>query len=482
MYEKIKRIGILFLASLLITALLVPFPTSAQAQRPEWEEGDSWAMGSEGDIKEIFKPTLDMIDEEIEREIDEEEDLYEMDYDIDGEVGFYQIYEIIEANDDGYVMQIEAGGGIQVSGSFEATGEMEEEGTHDRDDYWDDNIPTETKTISAEADIFFMLDIEGTVHFNEDLAIEEIELEYELEFSVEFSAENFPSYDHDWQNETVTIEYEDFSGGMSAEVILQIQMEFEPALDLFNFPIEENTDWEAESQMTIWGSYEGVIDIDDEEMPDEFQEMIKEIEEELEQEFPIILEEIDTEEDEVNFGEIEETTEHVKIPMRCTGTDEVVLYDGRRTDVYVLEFGPDDDFFPAEVGAQQIGPSMRMLFSEEEGFIVSQQMNLGPEMGGMIGMQSMEMRSMDVEEAREGKQEIQEEKEDGFLDLLISPPILYVLVGVIVIILVVAVLLGRGGKKRETPDRNVNQNYGEERSEFQQESQEPEWPQEEEPR
>jgi len=413
MYNGIKKLGILVLVSLLITALLVPAPSSAQAQKPEWEEGDVWAMGSEGDIQEIFAPTLDIIDDWIDQEVDEEDELEEINYDIEGEIGFYQIYEVTEANDDGYVMQIEAGGGIQASGSFEATGELEEAGEHDIDDYWDDEIPTETKTISGEAEIFFMLDIEGTIQFDEDLAIEEIELDYALEFSAEFSMENFPSRDFDWENDTVTIEYEDFSGSISAEMSLNIQMEFEPALDIFQFPIEEDTSWTAESEMTISGSYEGVIDIDDEEMPDEFQEMIKEIEEELEQEFPIILEDIDTEEDEINFGEIEETTEDIEIPMKCTGTEEIVLHDGETTNVYVLEFGPDDDFFPAEVGAQQFGPSFKMMYSEEKGFIVSQQMDLGPEIGGMIGIQSMEMRSMDVEEARESKEEAQEEEDDG---------------------------------------------------------------------
>ena len=408
MYDEMKKLGIVVLVTLLITALLIPTPTSAQAQQPEWEEGDAWAMGSEGDIQEIFSPALDRLDDMIEQEVEEEEDLEEIDYDIEGEVGFYQIYEVVEANDDGYVMEFEIGGGIQASGSFEATGELEEAGEYDTDE----DIPKETKTISAEAEIFFMIDIQGTVQYDEDHAIEEIELEYNLEFSAEFSMENFQSRDYDWENDTVTIEYEDFSGSISVEIGIQFQMEFEPALDLFNFPIEENTDWVAESEMTVSGSYEGVIDIDDEEMPEEFQEMIEEIEEELEQEFPIILEDIDTEEDEINFGEIEETTEDIHIPMKCTGTDEVVLHDGETTEVYILEFSVDDDFVPMDVETQQYGPSMKMLYSADAGFIVSQEMDLGPEIGGMLGMQTMEMRSMDPEEARESKEEAQEEEED----------------------------------------------------------------------
>ncbi len=409
MYNGIKQLGILILVSLLITALLVPAPTSAQAEKPEWEEGDTWAMGAEGDIQDIFSPGLDMIDEEIDQEIDEEEDLHEMDFDVEGELGFYQIYEVTEVTDDGYVMQIEAGGGIQASGSFEATGELEEEGEYDTDE----DIPKETKTISAEGELFFMLDIEGTVQYDEDLAIEEVELDYTLEFSAEFSGENFPSHDYDWENDTKTIEYEDFSGGISVEIGLQLEMEFEPALDIFQFPIEENTDWMAESEMTISGSYEGEIDVDYEDMPEEFQEEMEEFQDELDQEFPIKLEDIDTEEDEMNFGDIEETTEDITIPMKCTGTEDITLYDGEEHEVYILEFGVDDDFMMA----QPLGPSFQMMYSPEAGFIVSQQMDMGPEMGEMIGqfidMDAMQMESMEPEEARESKEEAQEEEDDG---------------------------------------------------------------------
>ena len=434
MQHRFKELGVLILAGLLMTALLVPATTSGQAERPEWEEGDVWAMGAEGDIEEIFKPTLDMIDGFIEQELAEDEEIEEFDYNIDGEMGFYQVYEVVEVNDDGYVMEVEAGGGIQASVSLEVTGQFYEEGEYD----WDEDIPTESRTMSLEADLSFTLDIEGTVHFDEDMAIEEMELEYALDFSLEFSAENFPMEDYDWQNDTITVRYEDFSGGIFVEITVEMYMEFEPALDIFNFPIDLG-DWLVESQMTISGSYEGVIDIDYEDMPEEFQEMIKEIEEELEQEFPIILEELDTEDEDMNFGEIKETTEHMEIHMRCTGREEIVLWDGSTTNAWVLESVIEEDIFPPNdiipldmITLQQVGPSLQMFYSEEAGFIVSQRMDLGPEMGSMLGVQTMEMRSMDVEEAREGKEEIQEEEDDeipgfGVLTLLSA-------IGVIVII------------------------------------------------
>jgi len=404
MYDEMKRIGIVFLVTLLITALLVPAPASAQAEKPEWEEGDAWAMGAEGDLQEIFAPAFDMIDEELDPEDDE--DLDEIDYDFEGEVGFYQIYEVVEANDDGYVMEIEAGGGIEASGSFEATGEMPEEGEYGMGEEPD----MVTKTMSVEGELFFMLDVQGTVHFDADLAIEEMEMDYTLELSADFSVENFPV--QDFENETLTVEYEDFSGGISVEAGLQLQMDFDPALDVFQFPFDEGDSWTAESEMTVSGSYEGVIDVDYEDMPEEFKKMIEQYEDEIGEEFPIILEELDTE-DEPNLdeGEIEETTDSISIPMKCTGTDEVVLHDGETHDVYILEFDVDDDITMAQEGA-----AFQMMYSPDAGFIVSQQVDLGPEMGEEIGqfidMEAMQMESMDVEDARESKEEAQEEDDD----------------------------------------------------------------------
>ncbi|MBS3781567.1 MAG: hypothetical protein KGY68_03035 [Candidatus Thermoplasmatota archaeon] len=414
MFENLKEkmtCGSVLLISILLVVSFVPMNSSAQAEAPEWEEGDEWAMGFEGDIQEMFSPGLTQLDQMINQTVSEDDELEEMKYDVEGEIGFYQIYEITEANDDGYVMEIEAGGGIEASGSFEATGELEEEGEYNMSE----DIPKETKTISAEGEIFFMLDIEGTVHFDENYAIQEIDMNHTLEFSAEFSMENFPSHDSDWENNTKTIEYEDFSGSISVEAGLQIQMEFEPALDVFQFPIEEETSWTAKSNMTISGSYEGIIEVDDEELPEELQNQIEQIEDDLDQEFPIILEDLDTEDTEgLDEGEIVETTEEIEIPLKCTGTEDIILHDGTTTEAYVLEFDIDEEYEGMAL-AQQQAPSFQMMYSDDAGFIVSQQMDLGGDMGeigNMVDTEDMQMESMDAEEAQESMDEAQQEEEE----------------------------------------------------------------------
>ncbi|MEF8832478.1 MAG: hypothetical protein V5A66_03045 [Candidatus Thermoplasmatota archaeon] len=408
MYNRIKKFGVVFLVSLLIAALLVPVPTSGQAEKPEWEEGDEWAMGVEKDLEELFAPGLNQVDDMI-NQTEENDEVKEINYDVEGEMGFYQVYEVTEANDDGYVMEIEAGGGIEASGSLEMSGEMAEEGEYDLDE----EPPKVNKTISVEGEIFFMLDVQGTIHYNETFAIEKIDTNYSLEFSTDFSVENFPSNDRDRENNTQSWEYKDFSGGMSAEASLQIQMDFEPALDLLDFPIEENENWKAESTVTTSGTYEGIIEVDDEELPEELQQVIKNYEEKIGEEFPIVLEEMDTETEGINNGNIEETSENITIPMKCTGKEEVVLPDGTTIDAYAIEFDTSENV----TMTQEQEPSFQMMYSAEEDFIVSQQMDLGDQMGSEVGnmveMDTMQMESMDADEAQDSMDEMQGEAEEN---------------------------------------------------------------------
>ncbi len=451
MYDGMKRIGIVVLVSLLITSLLVPAPTTAEeegAQKPEWEEGDAWAMGFEEDIEDLFAPGLDMIDDvfdEIDQEIGDEEEIKDVDYNIDGEIAYYQIYEVTEVDDDGYTLELDAGGGINVEGSIDITAELPEEGEYDQEDFENDDVPMENRTISIGGSFHYSQDVSLTIELDEDMAIKGMEMEMEKEISVTMSVENFPLPEDFlvdiWEesdlpeNETIPIEYTDYEVIISTELNLDLDIDFDPALDLFQFPIKEGDEWETnESEISITGTYEGEIDI--EGLPEEMQD---DLEEELEHEFPIILEDLDTD-DMPGFdeGEIElppegEDGEIPPIPLQCTGTDEVVLHDGSTTDVYVIEFGPAQN-----TTLSQEEPSFKMMYSEEHGFIVEQHMNLGEEAGMIMSDTEMRMESIEVDEASESKEEFLEEEEEE------APG--FVVVSLIAAVFIAAIII----KRRET--------------------------------
>jgi len=329
---------------------------------------------------------------------------------------------------------------------------MPQEGEHDMDD----ELPTETKTMSFEGEFYFILDMYSTVHYNSDFAIEEMEVTYELKLLADFSAENIPDQDYDYEEGTVTVEYQDMSGSIEADISLQLDMEFDPALDIFDFPITPYDSWKAKSTMTASGSYEGEIDIDDDDMPEEVQKAVEHIEVELGEEFPIKLEELDTDDvDGIDHGEIEEVEEEIELYMVCTGTREVPLHDGGTTEAYVIE-ADDRGYYPL-AGLQQ-DSAVRSMYSDEAGFIVSQEIDMGDEVGEPGMPSSMQMESMEPDEARESKEQTIDDVEssmegEGWLEKLLSPPFLYVLIGVIAAVVIVGVFVGKrkAGEDEETP-------------------------------
>ncbi len=423
MPKETRWIGIIFLAFVLIGSLIAPAATT-RAEGPDWNEGDVWAMGYEEDMSSDFLPPVEDMDDLIDGL-----PIEEIDYDIDGKVGFYSIYEITEENPDGYVMEMESGGGVRVEGYFEMTAELPEEGEHDLDRGYE-NISTEKRTIRMEGEFKLGQSLDGTIVFDNDHAVESMDLEFGLELRAGFDAEGFPIFDEDLEEETVVVRYEDFSLYLEADIGAEIDLGFEPALDLFEFPIEEGS-WEAQSEMTISGSYHGVIDLEKENLPEELEEIIEEFQDETGEDFPIIIEELETDEDWIEDGEIKEKREELSVPVRCTGTEEVELHDGSVTEAYVIEFGQSGPSFPPE---DDFEPTSRILFSEEEGFIVGQDMDTG-EVPDELGETNVRMRSMEEQEAREKMLEMREIEEESLIPLII------ILAAIIVTSAMIAVLL-----------------------------------------
>ncbi len=391
-------ISVIILSILMMTALFSA-PAQAEAQAPEWEEGDSWAMGyREDSISEMFGPGIEQAKDDLE---DPTSDDMKVDTEVNGEMGFYQIYEVTEAGESGYTLDIEAGGGVKVSGSLEMTGEMLPEGEHDMSE---DDLDKVNKTVSMSGNVHYSQDITGTAELNSEYAIESIELKSVTEVSGSYDFENVPEEDYDYINETKTMEYKDYSGSISGDVTVEVTVEFDEPLDFFDFPIEEGEEWETNSTISITGTYEGKVDVTG--LPDEAEE---DIENEFDQEFPMTLEEIDTSQTEgLDEGDIDlpppGESDDINVPLKCTGTETIVLEDGTETEVYNIEFGHGNSLSPQ---------SFKMQYSEEKGFIVEQKIVGGPEMGDYMDTTEMSMSSMDVNEARNEMNDIQEEDGNG---------------------------------------------------------------------
>ncbi len=446
--KKILRVSAIVLM-VIIAVTFIPANTEA-AEIPEWEEGDSWAMGYEDDMDELFTSIIKEFEQDIEEddELEEITQIEDIDFDLDGEIGFYQIFEVSDVHEDGYIVEMNIGGGAYVEGSLTITAEMPVEGTYTEEDFEDpDEIPMETKELSLNGGVYHTLDIDGTIEYNEDIAIEQISLDMNNEisatvevqnvpFSEEFMIGMLPMFADDFDTEPIeppedsiellereeeppiediVIDYTDYDFSVTADMTTSLDIEFDPALDIFDFPIEVDEEWDAESEISITGTYEGIIDV--EGLPPALEELLEEALKEEGLSLPLILEELETEEEEGFYeGKIDLPPEgedaHFSIPIMCRGTDTIELHDGETTEVYQIEFRPEydggDDFYLTKNNPE---PHFIMLYSEDEGFIVELDIYLGEE-SEEFGISDMSMRSMDPEEAREKMGDMQEIDED----------------------------------------------------------------------
>jgi hypothetical protein len=432
-----------------------------QAEAPEWEVGDEWSMGYETDLGEMLTSMIGELEDE------ELEELGDIDSDIEGKAGYYMVFKVAEATDTQYTMDIATGGGVEIDGNGKVTMEMPKEGeyTYDSDD-WDYEPPMESMEISIDLVLDLSLKIDGTAHFTKDeLKLEDLEMVMVLKGSVDLEVVNFPeiNYDYNYETdeETIIVEYTDYELSGSADIKLTLNMEFDPPLDIFNFPIEEDEGWWAESMVTVSGAYEGVVDADG--IPEEIME-------EMAEEnvvFPLILEELDTGIDEVKEGAILESEFPLSIPMACTGTETVELADGSSREAYVIQFGEEEDdyyeeyydddeyyyddddweYYEEEEDYGSALSDIKFLYCPDEGFFVSAQMEgMGDGLGldGMTdSMDTFELKPMDTDDAEKNMGVFKGESssdDDGpgiFLWGLIVAAVIVVLVIIAVVIAVI---------------------------------------------
>ncbi|MFO7990819.1 MAG: hypothetical protein R6U61_00815 [Thermoplasmata archaeon] len=461
--KLIKKSLVFTLTTLLFLSMFIPMSGAEQAEKPGWEVGQKWSMGAEQsmDTKLSSSSTMDGF-----MGMGGTVESYNLD--IEGEMGFYQIYEITDADEDQYTMDITGGGGIHIEGSFSVTGQFPKEGNYTIDgegyDSWQDDIPTEKMTMKGSGNFHLTLSIDGTAHFTKDTnALKDIDLEVSMKMKGKFEGKNLPlgsdtsvSYSTTYENGSykpvvegyAVYGYEDLDMDINGDISASILASFNPALDIFNFPIYSGKTWDIDSNVTMSGNYEGSIDANG--LPDEFKELM----DAEDVSFPMTLEDMDTDSEYMKDGEIQEHTEEISYKGECTGTEELELGDQTMT-VYLLSYSEDSNEYeyPYEYDYDfggSYGADMVLKYSPEEEFFVS---NGAPEgfddemgmAGSFIQADSMQMEPVSVEEAEESMKSLQsmpaDKESSGSMDLF-APPMIYLVIGLIAAVVLVVLFVG----------------------------------------
>lgn len=224
-------------------------------QKPTWVIGDNWCLGYTMDFSDLE----DEIRDEFETSSGEIKQL-----DIEGEIGMYQSAKVVNndvvVNIDGteymcYKVFFEqyVGGAFTMKYDLEMQipdySDYEEDDDYYEDDYYGDfrsssAYDSEMTTITMKLFMYMEIkgDIVGDIYYTvEDLAVAKgtfsqiIDAEVEMDMSARMGYEEYMDMD---------MEYEFFN--VESEYVV----EYNPPLDIFDFPIEPDEYWSASSSMT----------------------------------------------------------------------------------------------------------------------------------------------------------------------------------------------------------------------------------------
>jgi len=424
---------VFLLSSLAVPALAV----SPTADAPEWTEGDRWGFGADMDVGAQFDEILTNLTNMLEM-TDEVDSVNEMS--VNGGTEFWMLFEVTEVTDDEYVMDMSMAFAVTLDAAVSITADLPVAGTYN---YMDDP-DTELITVAGEVgvDVTLVVDVEVT-YDKETMAIESMAIDAKFRAEADFVADNLPQSDDDWDNMTETFWYEDYDVHGELVVNFDLDLEFDPGLNLWDFPLYETDNWWANFTASFSGHLTGYLDIQG--LPEEMEEDIFSegfVEATGITEFPIVFEDIgDMGAIPFDNGVIEPFTTPDDLEMHLFCTDYFVLNDDFYGDigVYVIRIGSMDS------------PVM-FYYSPDVGFMASIAMDtegMDPQFEELIGADLTTMTAVDPDVAEDNIAEIADrqsamEEEGGMLGFFTDPPYLgIILVAVIAIVVVAAVFLIR---------------------------------------
>lgn len=424
--------------------------SAAEAQPPEWEEGDAWAAGFEIDLGAEYGEQISQI-EDLLNEMNVELN----NFDVDGIASFWILFEVTDATSDQYVLTAVLAQKLVFSADIEITGELPAEGIYPAAQ----EIPTEQRTISFDGSIDYALVVRGDITMErETLAIQEIDLDIKCSAIVNIDINNLPEFDYDFEQTTIT--YQDIDTEVTFDLDLGLNVEFDPALDIFQFPFDTGDVWTAESNATISGTIDGILDASG--LPPEAVEDIFNSDVLIENgitDFPIEFDKlvIETEDGpQINNGIIEEFSGPVVINMECIGEKLTTIPNYGTVTVYELEVNDEWNF----------------MYSSDIEFLTSIDINIDDIMEEMdlempvevpgdlmapLEETSLEMGSSDPDTAESQISSIEEYQgsisgeaesgtagsNDGMSDFFFKPPYFgFILVALVIVIVVSAMYAG----------------------------------------
>ncbi|MCE5296940.1 MAG: hypothetical protein LLG16_07545 [Euryarchaeota archaeon] len=321
------------LVAVLLLVSIAPFSAAEEAGAPTWEVGDQWAYGD----KVYLEPAVSEMIDELEAILEESgqatlENIY-----INGSVEAYVFCHVAEVTADEYVLRIYVASGFEAVANIRAVAPVPEAGTYD---VWE-AIPMDNKTISVSADIEFMIFEDAMLTLDKDtFAIKSVTSTTDIDLDMSFSATNL--YETELEGSTKVVTAMNYNIDVELSAAVNIAVSFDPYLDIFDFPIEEDEVWTVASMMTVTGNITGTFDANG--LPEGTVEELVDPEVgnvQLPLDLSTFLGTLGG--IEIDNGALTSVTEEISFDMRCNSIDEV--HDDMFGDITVCELWivEDDD-------------------------------------------------------------------------------------------------------------------------------------------
>jgi hypothetical protein len=395
--------------------LAVPAVSAQGAQAPQWNKGDSWAMGTSVTVdQDDLQDLSDGLNSSLGNGVNE--------FDANAFVGAWVLFKVADVTADEYEMQgrfaARLNGGMNLSIGVQ----MPAPGKYSVLELL--TVPKTTRNITMHlvVDAAMVLDSQAVLD-KSTVALKSYDLTLKVNAKVGLDMTGVP--DLKVENGYVTYSYSDVSTTVTLKFDAAIHIVFSPALDVFDFPITVGEHWNVRSNATLTGSFSGQLDATG--LPQYIQEEV--FKADLLKKanitgFPIDLTKlVDNDVPPVHNGTIGPTTQEIDVDLHCTSNYTMTLPFHGLVEVYEIRNGTDRFFYSDDI--HFLGAAN--LTAMETGMPVD------------MGMESMSPQTAEqqINAVSDYRAEIAGENQDGGLASLGSTAVL----GGLVVVLIVAVLV-----------------------------------------
>lgn len=265
--EKVIMRATLAGACAFLLLLAVPQAAAPQAEVPTWQVGDTWAMGAKNlDLTTLLQYVADNLQQQYEAMG------WTTNINLTGTASVYYLFEVVEVQATQYKVSVSIGASMDVNGTI--------------------SISSAGQAASATLSYTLTMTADGYIYFTKDtLAVARQDASGDINYNMSIKAQG--------DGQAMDVD-------MVMDASFQLTATFDPALDLFDFPIAVGENWTAESDVTMTGAVSGKVSMS-------------------------------------GYGEYSATIPldnitHISASVQCPGTESVTLEDGSVSTCYKLTY------------------------------------------------------------------------------------------------------------------------------------------------